>query len=248
MLMMVQGTTPKNSSIEVQHCTALMVTWACFIQPSMTAPSLAILRSACFGDAGGGDVVLDGGELGLRRVVGVFHVVDAAEDFREVDGLDGDAAGFEDALGVADGVEGRGTRADGADAEILEALDDAADRGEPFEVGLELGRVESLSVQRGERIGNAVLHEVVAGAHFAAEAVAAGGDGHGVRAVGRGLDEHRNLEAGEANGVDDAALFAEVGQGDDDAVDFVGVLLEELGAPLRFGVGFDGAVSATPRG
>ena len=26
MLMMVQGTTPKNSSIEVQHCTALMVT------------------------------------------------------------------------------------------------------------------------------------------------------------------------------------------------------------------------------
>ncbi len=26
MLMIVQGTTPKNSSIEVQHCTALMVT------------------------------------------------------------------------------------------------------------------------------------------------------------------------------------------------------------------------------
>ena len=49
MLMMVQGTTPKNSSIEVQHCTALMVTLVCFIQPSMTAPSLAILSSAASG-------------------------------------------------------------------------------------------------------------------------------------------------------------------------------------------------------
>src|ERR1700679_628617 len=49
MLMMVQGTTPKNSSIEVQHCTALMVTWVCFIQPSTTAPSLAILSSASSG-------------------------------------------------------------------------------------------------------------------------------------------------------------------------------------------------------
>ena len=49
MLMMVQGTTPKNSSIEVQHCTALMVTWVCFIQPSITAPSLAILSSAASG-------------------------------------------------------------------------------------------------------------------------------------------------------------------------------------------------------
>ena len=75
----------------------------------------------------------------MRGVVVVLHVVDAAENFREVDGLDGDAVGFKDALGVADGVEGGGTRADGADAEILEALDDAADRGEPFEVGLEFG-------------------------------------------------------------------------------------------------------------
>ncbi len=46
MLMMVQGTTPKNSSIEVQHWTALMVELVCFIQPSMTAPSLAILSRA----------------------------------------------------------------------------------------------------------------------------------------------------------------------------------------------------------
>jgi len=57
----------------------------------------------------------------------VAHLIDAAEDFREVNGLDGDTAGLIKALGVADGVEGAGTRADGADAQILEALRDAAD-------------------------------------------------------------------------------------------------------------------------
>ena len=49
MLIMVHGTTPKNSSIEVQHCTALMVQLVCFIQPSTTAPSLAIFSSAASG-------------------------------------------------------------------------------------------------------------------------------------------------------------------------------------------------------
>src|ERR1035441_3765920 len=49
MLMTVHGTTPKYSSIEVQHCTALIVTWVCFIHPSMTAPSFDILRSASSG-------------------------------------------------------------------------------------------------------------------------------------------------------------------------------------------------------
>ena len=46
MLMTVQGTTPKNSSSDVQHCTALMATSVSAIQPSMTAPSLAILSKA----------------------------------------------------------------------------------------------------------------------------------------------------------------------------------------------------------
>ncbi len=68
------------------------------------------------------DVALDGGQLGLRRVVGILHFVDAAEDLRQIDGLDRDAVGFKNALGVAHGIEGRGTRADGADAQILESL------------------------------------------------------------------------------------------------------------------------------
>ena len=114
--------------------------------------------------------------------------------------------------------------------------------GEPLEIGLELGRRQALGVQRGQRVGNAVLHHVVAGAHLAAEAVAARGDGHGVGAVGRGLHQHRNLQPGEPDRIDDAALFAEVGQRDDDAVDLFGVLLEQLRAVLRLGVGFHRAV------
>ncbi len=71
---------------------------------------------------------LDGG------FVVVLHAADAAEDFGEVEGFDGDAAGFEKFFAVADGVECRGTRADGADAEIAQAVDDAADGGEPVEI------------------------------------------------------------------------------------------------------------------
>src|SRR5438045_8797278 len=49
MLMTVHGTTPRFSSSEVQHCTALICTCALFIQSSTTAPSLAILTSAAWG-------------------------------------------------------------------------------------------------------------------------------------------------------------------------------------------------------
>ncbi len=94
-----------------------------------------IIRNAC-----GRDILLDGRELGLRGIVVVLHAIDAAEDFRQIDRLDRDAAGFEDALGIANRVERRGTRADRADAEILQALHDAADRREPLQVGLELRR------------------------------------------------------------------------------------------------------------
>ena len=49
MLMTVQGTTPKNSSIDVQHCTALMVQSVCRIHSSITAPSFAIFINAVAG-------------------------------------------------------------------------------------------------------------------------------------------------------------------------------------------------------
>jgi hypothetical protein len=113
-----------------------------------------------------------------------------------------------------------GTRADRADAQVLQTLDHAADCAKPFEIGLEFrrGRVTRCAAWSASR--DAVLHQVVTGAHLAAEAVAARGDGHGVALVGRGLHQHGNLEAGETECVgDDAPLVAEVWQGDDDAVD-----------------------------
>ena len=64
----------------------------------------------------------------------VLHAVDAAEDFGEIDGLDGDAAGFEKLFAVADGVEGGGAGADGADAQAAQSSDHAADGGEPGEI------------------------------------------------------------------------------------------------------------------
>ena len=70
--------------------------------------------------------------------------------------------------------------------------------------------------------------------HLSAEAVAAIGDLHVVGAVRRGLHQHRHLQGGVADGVDDAALLAEVRQRDDDAVDLVAMLAEELGATARF--------------
>src|ERR1700722_3151359 len=46
MLMTVQGTTPKYSSSDVQHWIAVIFTLVSAIQPSMTAPSFAILIRA----------------------------------------------------------------------------------------------------------------------------------------------------------------------------------------------------------
>jgi len=178
----------------------------------------------------------------LRCIVVVFHAIDAAEHFRQIERLDTDTAGLKDALGVANGIESRRPRAERADAKVLEPLHDAANAGKPLQVGLEFSRVHRFSVQRGERILDTVLHHVVACAHFAAEAVAACCDGHGVGAVGRGLHQYRNFQPGEADSIDDAALFAEVRQGYDDAIDFFSMLLEEIGAALRLRIGFHGAM------
>ena len=97
-------------------------------------------------------------------------------------------------------------------------------------------------MERGERVGDAVLLEVVADAHLAAEAVAAPGDGHLAGVVRGGLDQHGHVEVGQAQGLGDAALLAEVGQGDDDAVDLRRRGAEEVRALAGFGAGFHGAV------
>ena len=47
------------------------------------------------GDAAGGDVFFDGLEFGLGGVIVIFHAFDAAENFGEIESLDGDAGVLE---------------------------------------------------------------------------------------------------------------------------------------------------------
>src|ERR1035438_9485133 len=84
------------------------------------------------GNLVGGDVLADGAQLGFGFAV--LHADDAAENLREVDRFHADAAGFQQFLAVAHGVESRGTRADGADAQAAQAAHHAAYGGEPGEV------------------------------------------------------------------------------------------------------------------
>ena len=166
MLITVQGTTPKNSSSEVQHCTALMST-SCLLHPAVDhGAELRHLHQRFVGDAVGRDV-LRGSRASFRLHVGivVLHAVDAAEDFGKIERLDGDAARFEKLLAVADGVERRRPRADGADAQLAQAV---ARRGRraanQCEILRRTRRIRRFGVQRGQRVRNAVLLEVVAGA------------------------------------------------------------------------------------
>ena len=181
-------------------------------------------------------------ELLLHGVVAVLHAVDAAEDFGKVDGDDGDTGALEQLFAVTHGVEGLRPCSERADAEVAEAINNAADGGEPGEVfteGLGLGLH---GVLRGDGVRDSILHEVIAGRHLAAEAVTAMGYLHGLFAIGRGLHEDRHLQRGIADGVGDTAFVAEVRQGYDDAVDFIAVFAEEIAAAARLFMSFDGTV------
>ena len=78
MLMTVQGTMPKNSSIEVQHWTALMSV-RCLHPAVDDSAQLGHLDQRGFGDVAGGDVRLDGRAC-LHRSSSSFKALDAAED------------------------------------------------------------------------------------------------------------------------------------------------------------------------
>ena len=84
---------------------------------------------------------------------------------------------------------------------------------------------------------DAILPQIVADRHLAAEAVAAEGNAHLAGIVRRRLDQNRHAQIGQPNGIGQTALLAEVRQRDDDAVDLIGMLFEERGAGLRLFVG-----------
>ena len=96
-------------------------------------------------------------------------------------------------------------------------------------------------MQAREAERDPVLPEIVAGRHLAAETVAPVLDGHDLGIVIERVDEYRHPQAGPADGVGHGAFVAEVWQRDEDAVNFDGVLFEQVGALLRVFQGFDRA-------
>ena len=152
-----------------------------FIQRSITTPSLAIRIRLSVGMPWTPVYDRDGVELRLHRRIVVRQLLDPAEDFRQIERFDRDARSLEQLLAEAHRVERGRPGADGADARVLQAVDDAAGGGEAPQIGSE-GRVAGRDgVQRRQRIADAVLAQVVADRHLAAEAVAAVLDRHAAR-------------------------------------------------------------------
>src|SRR5581483_8308947 len=129
-------------------------------------------------------------------------------------------------------------------SQVAKSVHHAADGREPLEIFGEFGRVGTLSVQGSERVRNAVLPQIVAGGHLAAEAVAAVSDRHFRGIVRRGLNEHRNAQIGEPQSIRNRALLAEVGQSHNNPVDAVTVAPEKIGTSARLLPGLDSAVLA----
>src|SRR5215475_12144202 len=103
----------------------------------------------------------------------VLHAINAAQNFRQVEGFDGNAVCLQNLLAVANRVECRRPGSNRANAQITKAVHYTAYGGKPGEVFLELGRVGGLGVKRRNGIRNPILAEVVARRHLSAEAVPA---------------------------------------------------------------------------
>jgi len=167
--------------------------------------------------------------------------MDGEEDLGEVHGLQADTARLEDLLRAADGVEGRRPGADGADRRTPKAADDAGDGGELLQLGEELVAPRVNRVAVGEGVADAVLGETVARGHLSAEAVAPVHQAHLALLIREGVDQHGNVELADAHGLRHGALVAEVGKGDQDALDLISVLPEEPAALLSLLPGLHGA-------
>ena len=195
-------------------------------------PQLGHLGERLVGDAFGRYVRADLVQLGAHVRIARGKAIDAAENLREVNGFQSDAARLQDLLAESHCLECGGPRADRADARMAEAAHHAAGRHEIPQIRPEAPGVRPLRVQRRERVLDAVLREHVAAGHLAAERVAAGFDAHERGIVARRLDEDGHVQTRKPQRFRYRALVAEVGERDYDAGNPVRVLAEERGAGL----------------
>ena len=115
---------------------------------------------------------MNGAQLLHHALVAILESADPAENFAEIQRFHGNSAGLQKLLAVADGVERRRPRAHGTDAQILQPSYHPTYTREPFQILGKLGGVRTFGVQRGQRIRNAILPQIVADRHLSAKAVA----------------------------------------------------------------------------
>src|SRR5262249_39386341 len=96
-------------------------------------------------------------------------------------------------------------------------------------------------MERGQRIGNSVLRQVVADRHLAAEAVASRRDAHLARIIRGGLHKHRHSKSGKPQSICHSAFVAKIWQSHDDAIDLISTFAKERSAPPGFLVRLDSA-------
>src|SRR5579862_33687 len=99
-------------------------------------------------------------------------------------------------LAVAHGIERRGARADGPDAHLTETSNYAADPCEPIQILAEDIRIQRFGMPGSDGVRDAVLRQIIAGRHLAAEAVAPELDRHFRRRIRRSLHQHGDVQLG----------------------------------------------------
>ena len=167
-------------------------------------------------------------QFGKQSRIVVGNLLCCKQYLRKVGRNDGDAAALQQFFASTAGVETERTCANLANAAMTQATYDTAYAGELIDVLLELLAIDAVGVEAGERVGNAILIEVVADRDLAAECIATAVEVNLVVVVVTGLHKHGHVQFGTEDGIDDTNLITEVGKTHQDAVNLVAVCAEEF--------------------
>ena len=192
-------------------------------------------------------VGLDRIQPALQGGIVALELLSPSKSFGQIQALHADTVGFQDFLAVAHREKGRRASPNLAEAGAPQPLHHPAGGGEVGQVLAELHGLGIHGVGRGQAVGDSVLPEVVAARHLPAETVPAVLDRHFLHVVGEGLDQDGHVQSGQADCVRHAPLIPEVGEADQNAVDFLPVLLEQLCALSGLSSGLHRAVGGVLR-
>ena len=199
------------------------------------------LQQACSRDVRDIGISIELSEFILNVRVIIFHSAGPADQFGEVECLDGDSGGFQKLLTVTNRSERSRASPQSADAEVLKSFNDFAGGYKLLEVTGKGFAVSGIGMKSGEGIINSVLTEVIAAAHFAAETVAAMLDIQLSIIIVPRMDENGNVEISPAESISNGAFISKVGESNNDTVNLILVLNKEISAGTSFFKTFDGS-------